>query len=72
MVETETNISGASTTLTRVNWLTPISGSALPATPQSYRTLQDQNSTAVPRPDSDTSCMEIEAAQRKLQEIEDR
>lgn len=72
MVETEATFSEASTTLTHVNWLSPISGSDLPAPPESYRALQDQNSTAVHRSESDTSCMEIEAAQRKLQEIEDR
>lgn len=72
MVETEANILEASTTLTRVNWLSPSNGSALPVPPQSYRALLDQNSTAVHRSESDTACMEIEAAQRKLQEIEDR
>lgn len=79
MVETEADISETSATVTRVEWLPPVSGSSpLPAPQagaapqQSFQTSQDQNNTAVHRPESDSSCMEIEAAQRKLQEIEDR
>lgn len=80
MVETDADICEASAAVTRrrLDWLPPSCGSALPAPQagpapsQSYQASQDQHSTAVLRPESDSSCMEIEAAQRKLQEIEDR
>ncbi|XP_075882060.1 coiled-coil domain-containing protein 117 isoform X1 [Nelusetta ayraudi] len=78
MVETEVDISETSTVVTHVDWPPPISCPPLPAPqagpapPQCHRAPQDQTTTAVPRPETDGSCMEIEAAQRKLQEIEDR
>lgn len=72
MVETEADISEESTTVTGVDWLPPSSGSPLPAPSQPYRASQQQNSTAAHRAEADSSCMEVEAAQRKLQEIEDR
>lgn len=78
MVETEVDISETSTVVTHVDWPPPISCPPLPAPqagpapPQCHRAPQDQTTTAVSRPETDGSCMEIEAAQRKLQEIEDR
>uniref|UniRef100_A0AAQ4PW11 Uncharacterized protein n=1 Tax=Gasterosteus aculeatus aculeatus TaxID=481459 RepID=A0AAQ4PW11_GASAC len=47
-----------------------------PAVPQPHPASQNltlqQSSSAPPRPEVESSCMEVEAAQRKLQEIEDR
>ncbi|XP_047447924.1 coiled-coil domain-containing protein 117 [Mugil cephalus] len=49
---------------------------ASPALPQPCTTPQDvtlpQPTSGLSRPETENSCMEIEAAQRKLQEIEDR
>lgn len=78
MVGTEVDISETSAAVTSVDWPPPISCPPSPAQhagptpPQCQRAPQGQITTAVPRPDTDSSCMEIEAAQRKLQEIEDR
>lgn len=78
MVESEVDISESSTAETHVDWPPRVAHPPLPAAqagpapPQCHRAAQDQLTPAPPRPDTDSSCMEIEAAQRKLQEIEDR
>ncbi|XP_040011966.1 coiled-coil domain-containing protein 117 isoform X2 [Xiphias gladius] len=82
MVEAEVDISENSNTSTRHDWLTanscpPLSvKQASPALPQPCPGPQPLTlphpSPALSQPDTESSCMEIEAAQRKLQEIEDR
>lgn len=82
MVETEADISENSSAVAHVDWppansCPPLPAQqASPATPQPHQALQSrallQPSSAVPRSETDGSCMEIEAAQRRLQEIEDR
>ncbi|XP_034397104.1 coiled-coil domain-containing protein 117 isoform X1 [Cyclopterus lumpus] len=76
MFEAEVDISENSNASARHNWPPANSRPAAPALPQpcpASRSLAlPQPSTAPPRPEVESSCMEIEAAQRKLQEIEDR
>lgn len=81
MFEAEVDVPESSTTSTPHNWPTantcPLSAQqASPALPQPCPAPQNltlsQPPSALPRPETDSSCMEIEAAQRKLQEIEDR
>ncbi|XP_068460868.1 coiled-coil domain-containing protein 117 isoform X2 [Clinocottus analis] len=76
MFEAEVDISENSNTSTRHDWPTANSRAAVPAPPQPSSASQNsallQSSNAVPRPEVESSCMEIEAAQRKLREIEDR
>ncbi|XP_018524911.1 coiled-coil domain-containing protein 117 isoform X1 [Lates calcarifer] len=82
MVEAEVDISENSNTSIRHDWPTanscpPLSAQqASPALPQPCPEPQpltlSHPSPALSRPETESSCMEIEAAQRKLQEIEDR
>uniref|UniRef100_UPI0037E7B2E2 coiled-coil domain-containing protein 117 isoform X2 n=1 Tax=Semicossyphus pulcher TaxID=241346 RepID=UPI0037E7B2E2 len=88
MFEAESDISENSNTSTRHDWPTanscpPLSAQqASPALPQpcpapqpltlSQSLTLPQTDSALARPETESSCMEIEAAQRKLQEIEDR
>ncbi|XP_049906020.1 coiled-coil domain-containing protein 117 isoform X1 [Epinephelus moara] len=82
MLEAEEDILETSNTSTHRDWPTanscpPLSAQqASPALPQPCTAPQPltllQPSTAASRPETESSCMEIEAAQRKLQEIEDR
>ncbi|XP_010730859.3 coiled-coil domain-containing protein 117 isoform X1 [Larimichthys crocea] len=82
MIEAEVDVAEDSNTSTRHDW--PATNScpplpaqqASPATPQPCPAPQPltlpQPSAALSRPDAESSSMEIEAAQRRLQEIEDR
>jgi len=80
MSEAEVDISETSST--GHNWPKRDSSPALSAQqdvlapPQPFSVPQSftvpQPSSALPQPEIESSCMEIEAAQRKLQEIEDR
>lgn len=82
MFDTQVDVSGNSNTSTHHDWPTPSScpplpaQQASPALPQPCLASQNltlpQPSSASPRPETESSCMEIEAAQRRLQEIEDR
>lgn len=82
MFEAEVGIPENSNTGALHDWPTanscpPLSAQqASPPLPQPCTETQNltlpQPSSALPRPETDSSCMEIEAAQRKLQEIEDR
>lgn len=82
MVEAEVDISENSSAVAHVDWPPANSCTSLPAqqaspsTPQPHQAPQNrallQPSSAAPRTETDGSCMEIEAAQRRLQEIEDR
>ncbi|XP_044053066.1 coiled-coil domain-containing protein 117 isoform X2 [Siniperca chuatsi] len=82
MLEAEVDISENSNTSTRHDWPTANScpplpaEQASPALPQPCPAPQNltlaQPSSALSRPETESSCMEIEAAQRRLQEIEDR
>lgn len=82
MFEAEVDISENSSSSARHDWTTanncpPLSAQqANPAPPQPSPAPQNltlpQSSSAMSRPEAESSCMEIEAAQRKLQEIEDR
>ncbi|XP_031164740.1 coiled-coil domain-containing protein 117 isoform X1 [Sander lucioperca] len=82
MVEAEVNISENSDTSIGQDWPTANSCPPLPAQqaspalsqpcPASENLTLPQPSSALLRPETESSCMEIEAAQRKLQEIEDR
>ncbi|XP_029295758.1 coiled-coil domain-containing protein 117 isoform X2 [Cottoperca gobio] len=81
MFGAEVDVSENSNTSTH-DWPTANSCSPLPAQrassdlpqrcPESPNSTLPQPSAALPRPEPESSCMEIEAAQRKLQEIEDR
>ncbi|XP_041855015.1 coiled-coil domain-containing protein 117 isoform X2 [Melanotaenia boesemani] len=78
MSEAEADISGNSNT--QHEWATENSCPALsaqqrahaPSEPFSLPQTLSQPPSASTRPETESSCMEIEAAQRKLQEIEDR
>lgn len=82
MFEAEVDISENSSTSTHLDWPTanscpPLSAQqGSPAPPQPCQAPQNltslQPSSVLSRPETESSCMEIEAAQRKLQEIEDR
>ncbi|XP_053181951.1 coiled-coil domain-containing protein 117 [Scomber japonicus] len=82
MVEAEVDISQSPSTSTRHDWpprnsCPPQSAQqASPTLPQSTPAPQNltllQPSSSLSRPDTESSCMEIEAAQRKLKEIENR
>ncbi|XP_040897751.1 coiled-coil domain-containing protein 117 isoform X2 [Toxotes jaculatrix] len=82
MVEAEVDISENSNACTRHYWPTanscpPLSAQqACPSLsqpcPESQPLTLPHPSAALSRPETESSCMEIEAAQRKLQEIEDR
>ncbi|XP_069577637.1 coiled-coil domain-containing protein 117 [Brachyistius frenatus] len=82
MFEAEVDISESSRTSTHCDWpkansCPPLSAQqASPALPQpcpaSPNLTLPPPSPALSRPETESSCMEIEAAQRKLQEIEDR
>ncbi|XP_029998751.1 coiled-coil domain-containing protein 117 isoform X1 [Sphaeramia orbicularis] len=81
MVETEVDILNNSSRSTSTEWPAANSCSSVsaqqasPTLPQlcpAPQTMTLSQPSALPRPETDSSCMEIEAAQRKLQEIEDR
>ncbi|XP_034004485.1 coiled-coil domain-containing protein 117 isoform X1 [Trematomus bernacchii] len=79
MFEAEVDISENSNTSSHHDWPSAPSRPPLPAQPSSSAPPQPcpaphspQPSSTLPRPDPEGSCMEIEAAQRRLQEIEDR
>ncbi|XP_056275275.1 coiled-coil domain-containing protein 117 isoform X2 [Pseudoliparis swirei] len=76
MFQAEVDIAETSNASTRHDWPPAHGRPAVPAPPQprpaSQNSILLQPSTAVPCPEVESSCMEIEAAQRKLQEIEDR
>lgn len=82
MFEAEADISENSSPSTHVDWPAAHNCPPLSAqqssleTPQPCQAPQNLSSlqppSALPRPETEGSCMEIEAAQRKLQEIEDR
>ncbi|KAF3850810.1 hypothetical protein F7725_012582 [Dissostichus mawsoni] len=79
MFEAEVDISENSNTSSHHDWPSAPSRPPLPAQPSSSAPPQPcpaphspQPSSTLPRPDPESSCMEIEAAQRRLQEIEDR
>lgn len=82
MIEAEVDVAEDSNTSTRHDWpatntCPPLPAQqASPATPQPCPAPQPltlpQPSAALSRPDTESSSMEIEAAQRRLQEIEDR
>ncbi len=75
MFEAEVDISENSNTSARHDWPAANSCpplSAQPACPAPQKLSLPQPSSPLPRPETESSCMEIEAAQRKLQEIEDR
>ena len=83
MFEAEVDVPENSNASTRPDWPTvatscpPLSAQqASPELPQPCSASQPlalpQLSSALSRPETEGSCMEIEAAQRKLQEIEDR
>ncbi|KAK1892102.1 Coiled-coil domain containing protein 117 [Dissostichus eleginoides] len=78
MFEAEVDISENSNTSSHHDWPSAPSRPPLPAQPSSSAPPQPcpaphspQPSSTLPRPDPESSCMEIEAAQRRLQEIED-
>ncbi|KAM3867509.1 coiled-coil domain-containing protein 117 [Diretmus argenteus] len=83
MVEVESDLSEISSSRVCHDWppvksCPPLvsSAQANPALPQPCTGPQDllssQSSSTLPRPETEGSCMEVEAAQRRLQEIEDR
>ncbi|KAM3610914.1 uncharacterized protein V6R79_010584 [Siganus canaliculatus] len=82
MSDGEVNSTENSSTSTHVDWPRAKSYPPLPAQqagsapPQPSPATQNvsllQPCSPLPRPEADSACMEIEAAQRKLQEIEDR
>lgn len=75
MFEAEVDILETSNTSTHHDWPTANScppQPAQPACPAPQNLTLPQPSSALSRPETESSCMEIEAAQRKLQEIEDR
>ncbi|XP_035021958.1 coiled-coil domain-containing protein 117 isoform X1 [Hippoglossus stenolepis] len=80
MVEAEVDIVEDSNRSARCDWPTanscpPLSAERAPPQPCSEpepRTPPSHPSAALSRPEAESSCMEVEAAQRKLQEIEDR
>lgn len=83
MYEAEVDISENSNTSNRHEWPTANSCPSLsaqqasPAPPKPCpapqpSTLPQPSNSLLSRPETESSCMEIEAAQRRLQEIEDR
>ncbi|KAM6944264.1 coiled-coil domain-containing protein 117 isoform 1-T1 [Lycodopsis pacificus] len=76
MFEAEVDVPENSNTRPRHDWPPADSCPPAPALPQpcpaSQPSSDTQPSSALPRSEVESSCMEIEAAQRKLQEIEDR
>ncbi|XP_063753123.1 coiled-coil domain-containing protein 117 isoform X4 [Eleginops maclovinus] len=82
MFEAEVDVSENSNTSTHHDWTTASSRPPLPAQPSSpappkpcpasHNPTLSQPPSTLPRPEPESSCMEVEAAQRKLQEIEDR
>lgn len=68
MLETEAGL--ADSCVSNTSPESPVSPQPPPAPPQPCP--PPQTPSALSRPDTDSSCMEVEAAQRKLQEIEDR
>lgn len=82
MVEAEVDISQSPSTSTGHDW-PPRNSCPPPSAQQASLTHTESNpapqnltvlqpSSALTRPDTESSCMEIEAAQRKLKEIENR
>lgn len=83
MCDVEVDISENPNTSSHHDWSTASSSPVLsiqqtstappqPCPPPQDEALPQTPSSALPRPETDSSCMEVEAAQRKLQEIEDR
>lgn len=76
MFEAEAEISENSSKSTHLDWHTLSTQQASPAPTQPCPVPQNLNllqpSSALSQPETDSSSMEIEAAQRKLKEIEDR
>ncbi|KAM8886255.1 coiled-coil domain-containing protein 117 isoform 2-T2 [Spinachia spinachia] len=76
MFEAEVSILENSSSGTRRDWPaakgSPPAPAGLNPRPASQHLTLQQSSSALPRPEVESSCMEVEAAQRKLQEIEDR